>query len=45
VSTLSIKVGSNAIVRVILVVGGRVDTDLDPGEETVLDGIAEVEVF
>lgn len=38
-----IVVSSNAVVGVVGVVGSGVDTDLDPGEQTVLDAVTEVE--
>lgn len=42
-ATISSKITSNRVVLVVLVVNGRVDTDLDPGEQSVGDIVAEVE--
>lgn len=42
-TTVLIVVSSNAVVGVVSVVGSGVDTDLDPGEQTVLDAVTEVQ--
>jgi hypothetical protein len=44
VATILIKVCSNTIVVTIGVISRAVDTDLDPGKETILNGGAEVDV-
>lgn len=42
-TAILIVVSSNAVVGVVGVVGSGVDTDLDPGEQTVLDAVTEVQ--
>lgn len=45
VSTVFLIVRSNAVVRVLGVVGRGIDTDLDPREETILQSLTQVQVF
>lgn len=42
VATIGSKIASNGVVAVILVINGRVDTDLDPGKQSVGDVVTEV---
>jgi len=45
VSTISLKGSRNRVVRGIRLVSSDVDTDLDPGKETILDAITKVQVL
>lgn len=44
-ATIRLEVGGNAVVRVVRVVSGGIEANLDPGEETVLEAVAKVDVL
>lgn len=45
VTTVSLEVGGNAIVRIVRVVCGGIETNLDPGKETVIKIVTQIDVL
>lgn len=44
-AAISFEIGGNAVVRVVRVVRSCIDTDLNPGKETVIKVITEIDVL
>ena len=44
-STIGIMIGCNAIVRVVRIVRGDIDANLNPGEQTVVETISQINVL